>query len=105
MKFEKILNLKNDPQVSERWPYCEYIYAVELQYSIMQGTPWLDLFIYLSKVDINEDFSWDEYVSYRISILNNTMREPISKKTIGTDLFSFNNQAGDGQIFYNGELC
>ena len=80
IKFENILNLKNDPQVSDGRPYGENNYAVIFQHCIIQGTPWLGIFLSVSKSDIYEDFSWEEYVSYRISILNNTMREPISKK-------------------------
>ena len=99
IEFENVLNLKKDPQVSEWRPYGGYNYAIKLQYSIKGGTPWLGIFLSMSKVDIKEDFSWEEYVKYRISILNNIFREPISKKSIGSELFS-SNSPGTGWTYF-----
>ena len=92
VKFDNISNLKNSDQMSAGRSFGEYKYAVELEYQLIQGNPWLGIYLYVEEVDISEDFTMDEYVNFRISILNNKSREPISKKAIRHYLFTSNNR-------------
>ena len=88
VNFHNILNLKNRDQRSVWHSYSKNKYAVELRYQLIQGNPWLSTYLFVSKNDIFENFRWKENVSYCISILNNTLREPKSIETIRPELFS-----------------